>query len=91
MMDVGVAKPMAQGQAMINTATALTKAKVKRGSGPQIHQAKKVKAANTITAGTNHKVTLSTAVCIGNLPPCASLTMRMICANTVVSPTAVAS
>ena len=34
MIDIGVAKPSAQGQAMMSTVTAATSAKVKRGSGP---------------------------------------------------------
>src|SRR5690606_28475609 len=59
-MDVGVASPIAHGQAMISTATALTNAKVSAGSGPKINQTRKVNAATPITAGTNHIVTLST-------------------------------
>ena len=35
MMDMGVARPSAQGQAMISTATALTSPKTQRGSGPK--------------------------------------------------------
>jgi len=35
MIDIGVARPSAQGQAMISTATALTMAKVQAGSGPK--------------------------------------------------------
>ena len=34
MIDIGVASPSAQGHAMINTATALTSADTRRGSGP---------------------------------------------------------
>ena len=45
---------------MINTATALTNAKVKAGDGPKISQTRNVSTAAIITAGTNHKVTLST-------------------------------
>src|SRR3989338_4331207 len=37
-MAVGVAKPSAQGQAITKTATALIKAKLKDGAGPQINQ-----------------------------------------------------
>ena len=36
MMDIGVARPSAQGQAMIKTATAFTSACAKRGSGPTV-------------------------------------------------------
>ncbi|MNN85341.1 hypothetical protein D3C81_2026160 [compost metagenome] len=90
MMEVGVARPMAQGQAMIRTATALTRAKVSAGDGPKKSQAAKVSAATRKTAGTNHMVTLSTRAWIGSLEPWASSTMRMICESTVSPPTAVA-
>ena len=39
MIDIGVARPSAQGQAMISTVTAATRPKVKRGSGPNSAQA----------------------------------------------------
>ncbi len=38
MIDIGVASPRAQGQAMISTVTAATSPKASRGSGPQIDQ-----------------------------------------------------
>src|SRR5690606_23513918 len=79
-----------QGQAMMSTATALTSAKVSAGDGPTASQMRKVAAAPAITAGTNHAVTLSTSAWIGNLDPCASSTMRMICASIVSAPTLVA-
>ena len=37
MIDIGVARPSAHGQAMISTATALTSAYARRGSGPSHH------------------------------------------------------
>ena len=52
MIDIGVARPKAQGQAMISTATALTRAWAIRGSGPNAAQAPKVTTATAITAGT---------------------------------------
>src|SRR5256885_10875106 len=64
MMEVGVARPMAQGQAMMSTATALTSAKLSAGDGPQASHAPKVSRATAITAGTNHMVTWSTSACI---------------------------
>ena len=73
MIEVGVARPMAQGQAMISTATALTSAKVSAGSGPKTSQTRKVRAAAAITAGTNHAVTRSTSAWIGSFEPCACL------------------
>ena len=90
MIEVGVARPIAQGQAMISTATALTRPKVRAGAGPDSSQTTKVDSAASITAGTNHIVTLSTIAWIGSLEPCASSTRRMICASTVCPPTAVA-
>src|SRR2546427_5150488 len=87
MMEVGVARPMAQGQAMMSTATALTSAKLSAGDGPQASHAPKVSRATAITAGTNHMVTWSTSACMGSLEPWACSTMRMICASSVSAPT----
>ena len=42
MIAMGVARPRAQGQAMMRTATAFTMAWAKRGSGPKIAQTMKV-------------------------------------------------
>ena len=42
MIDIGVASPSAQGQAMISTATAFTSACASRGSGPKPAQTRKV-------------------------------------------------
>ena len=42
MIDIGVARPSAQGQAMISTATALTSAKPIAGAGPNSDQATNV-------------------------------------------------
>jgi len=52
MMDMGVASPSAQGQAMISTATALITAWAMAGSGPHRLQTMKVMMAMTTTAGT---------------------------------------
>jgi hypothetical protein len=90
MIEVGVARPMAQGQAMISTATALTSAKVAAGSGPKTSQTVKVRAAAAMTAGTNQAVTLSTSAWIGSFEPWAVSTMRMIWASSVSAPTLVA-
>ena len=96
MIEVGVASPIAHGQATISTATAFTSAKVSTGTSagsqaaPNNSQARKVSAATPITTGTNTIVTLSTRAWIGNLAPCAASTMRMICASTVSAPTRVA-
>ena len=53
MIDIGVASPSAQGQAMISTATALTKAQASAGcAGAAIAQTRNVTTAITSTAGT---------------------------------------
>ncbi|MNJ41437.1 hypothetical protein D3C77_363620 [compost metagenome] len=59
MIDSGVARPSAQGQAMISTDTAATRAKAKRGSGPKPAQTANAIAATRITAGTNQPETRS--------------------------------
>ena len=46
MMDIGVASPSAHGQAMINTATALTMACAMRGVGPHAAQTTNVSSRN---------------------------------------------
>ncbi len=45
MIDIGVARPSAHGQAMISTATALTRACASRGSGPKVAHAMNVMSA----------------------------------------------
>ena len=75
MIDIGVASPSAQGQAMISTVTAATSAKVKRGSGPNIIQAANANSAAAITAGTNQPATRSASRWIGARERCAFATM----------------
>ena len=62
MIDIGVASPKAQGQAMIKTATAFTSAWASRGSGPHVDQMRKVITDATITIGTNHPDTVSASL-----------------------------
>ena len=50
MIDIGVARPSAHGQAMISTATALTSAKPIAGAGPKIAQ-----TTNAATATSDHR------------------------------------
>ena len=57
MIDIGVARPSAQGQAMISTLTAATRPNAKRGSGPNQAQAANAISATAITAGTNQPAT----------------------------------
>jgi hypothetical protein len=54
MMEVGVANPIAQGQAIIRTETPATNAIVTAGSGPNKNHAKTLSAEKNMTAGTNH-------------------------------------
>ena len=59
MIDIGVARPRAHGHAMISTATALTSACARRGSGPHTAQMPNVATATSTTMGTNHPDTVS--------------------------------
>src|SRR5665213_4314907 len=59
MMDIGVARPSAHGQAMMSTDTAATTASPSAGAGAQIIQAANVMAAEDMTAGTNQAATES--------------------------------
>ena len=52
MIAVGVARPMAHGQAMIRTPMNAVSASVSRGSGPNASQTTNVAAATASTAGT---------------------------------------
>jgi hypothetical protein len=62
MIAVGVARPRAQGQAIIRTAIKFIKALVKEGSGPKKYHRKKVTIAIPITVGTNTEATLSASL-----------------------------
>ena len=52
MMDMGVARPSAQGQAMISTDTAVSVPCTQLGSGPKKPQASSVTSATPTTAST---------------------------------------
>ena len=82
MIDVGVARPRAQGQAMIRTATVFRSARLNAGCGPRANQATNVAAAAISTAGTNQLVTASASRWIGAFEPWASWTSRTIWAST---------
>ncbi len=77
MIETGVAKPIAQGQAMISTATALTTARPSAGRVPNANQARNVSAATPSTTGTKTATTLSSNAWMGSLAPCAACTMAM--------------
>ena len=53
MMDIGVARPNAQGHATISTATAFTSACASRGSGPYCNHTTNVMTATAMTMGAN--------------------------------------
>ncbi len=91
MIDIGVASPSAQGQAMISTATAFTIAYAIAGCGPTLPQTMNVITAVITTAGTNQPATTSASRWIGARLRCASATMCTICESTVSSPTFVAT
>ena len=91
MIDIGVARPSAQGQAMISTATAFTIAYAIAGCGPTRPQMMNVMMAAMTTAGTNQPATTSATRWIGARLRCASATMWTICANRVSLPTRSAS
>ena len=90
MIAVGVASPMAQGQAISSTLTAATKAWASAGAGPSHSQIAKVASAVPITAGTKTAAMRSAMRWMGSLPACASSTRRTIWASTMSAPTRVA-
>ena len=59
MIDIGVASPSAQGQAIISTDTNATRANVAAGSGPTRLHTTKVRTETPTTTGTNHPATKS--------------------------------
>ncbi len=85
---VGVARPSAQGQAMINTATAAVKASV--AGCPRASQTPRVTSAIPITTGTNTAETRSARRWTRALPLWASVTSRAMRASCVSAPTRVA-
>ena len=91
MIDIGVASPSAQGQAMISTETAATSAKGSCGSGPKSHQAANAATATPMTAGTNQPATASARRCIGARLRCASATSCTMRDSMVSAPTLRAS
>ena len=84
----GVARPSAQGQAMINTATAAVSAAVQ--PAPEPTQKPRVPTANAITIGTKTPEIRSANRCAAPLPSWACSTSRAICASWVSAPTRVA-
>ncbi len=83
---VGVARPRAQGHAMMSTLTNVRSAYARRGSGPKSNQTTNVAIAMSRTVGTKIPATVSARRWIGALRPCASRTRRTICASVVLWP-----
>ncbi len=82
---VGVARPSAQGHAMISTATAAVNAACT--PPPVASHTTSVPSAMTSTTGTKTAEIRSASRCTGALPVCARATRRPICARRVSSPT----
>ena len=87
MIDIGVARPSAQGQAMISTDTAATSPKASLGSGPNSAHARKASAATRTTSGTNQPATRSARRCAGARLRWAFATRSIMRASAVSRPT----
>ena len=84
MIDIGVASPSAHGQAMISTATALTSACARRGSGPSQRPGDEGQRGDRRAPPARTRPRRGRrAVWIGARLRCASATMRTICASSV--------
>ena len=90
MTAVGVARPIAHGQAMMTTAMNAVRASVSRGSGPATNQIRNVMLAVTSTNGTKISLIRSARCWIGAFEPWARSTIATIEARTVSRPTRVA-
>ena len=89
MSAVGVARPSAQGQAMMSTATAAVNASAELAGDDEPADERR-DARSTRTTGTKTADTRSASRCTGALPACASATSRAIWASAVSAPTRVA-
>ena len=85
---VGVARPIAHGQAMISTATAAVNAVP--APAPAASQTASVATATPMTTGTNTAEIRSASRCTGALPAWACTTSRAIWASCVSAPTRLA-
>ena len=86
MIDMGVARPSAHGQAMIRTATALTTAWASLGSGPRDIHTTNVATEINSTTGTKTPATLSASPWMGARLRWASATIATICPSRVSLP-----
>ncbi len=90
MTAVGTASPMAQGQAMISTATAAAKARTAGAASAATNQITKVAMAIAITTGTKTALMRSARRWIGAREPWASRMSWTIRASTLSAPSVVA-
>ena len=88
MIEMGVASPSAQGQAMISTATALTSAYARRGSGPTDHHATESHHRDGDDRRHEPGGDASASRCSGARERCASATSATICASRLAAPDA---
>ena len=86
-IDMGVARPSAHGQATMSVLTAISSACARRGSGPSNAHATAAINATSTTAGTNQAETRSARACTGARLRCASATVCTMRASTVSAPT----
>ncbi len=86
-IDMGVARPKAQGHAIIMTDTALMSPNTQLGFGPKNPQMKKVRTAIETTETTKYEETWSAILCIGALERWASATICITWESTVAEPT----
>ena len=92
MIDIGVASPSAQGQAMISTDDGGDEAVGEAAArAPRSPRRRRRATATAITAGTNQPETWSASRWIGARLRCASATICTICASIVSRPTFSAS
>src|SRR5207248_8109936 len=85
---VGVARPMAQGQAMMSTETKLTRATASLlSAGERANQTRNVTIATASTPRVKYPLTKSANRAIGGRDACAFLTNAMICCRVVSEPT----
>ena len=87
MRAVGVARPMAHGQATTKTVTAHTRAWGNTAHPPTTIHTTNVSSDKVATTGTNTRAALSTMRCTGALELSAASTMLMMRAKAVCSPT----
>ena len=87
MTAVGVASPIAQGQATTSTAIALATARTRRGSAPKRYQAAKVARAIRRIVGTKIAEIRSARRAIAGFDPCARSTAATMRASAVLLPT----